>query len=61
MTEYVGEFVYSKKDLIGHGAFAVVFKGHHRKVTYTVLFHCIVEMGENLFDRSTSYVIRLNA
>lgn len=32
MAEHVGEFVYSKKDLIGHGAFAVVFKGHHRKV-----------------------------
>lgn len=32
MGEHVGEFVYNKKDLIGHGAFAVVFKGHHRKV-----------------------------
>ena len=32
MTENVGEFVYNKRDLIGHGAFAVVFKGHHRKV-----------------------------
>ncbi|KAK3702078.1 hypothetical protein QZH41_014767 [Actinostola sp. cb2023] len=31
MTEAVGDFCYSKKDLIGHGAFAVVFKGHHRK------------------------------
>lgn len=28
----VGDFEYSKKDLIGHGAFAVVFKGRHRKV-----------------------------
>ncbi|KDQ97270.1 serine/threonine-protein kinase unc-51 [Zootermopsis nevadensis] len=27
----VGEFEYSSKDLIGHGAFAVVFKGRHRK------------------------------
>ena len=35
MAENVGEFVYNKKDLIGHGAFAVVFKGHHRKVTST--------------------------
>ena len=32
MGENVGEFVYNKKDLIGHGAFAVVFKGKHRKV-----------------------------
>ncbi|NWS72750.1 ULK2 kinase, partial [Crotophaga sulcirostris] len=29
--EVVGDFEYSKKDLIGHGAFAVVFKGRHRK------------------------------
>ena len=27
--ESVGEFEYSPKDLIGHGAFAVVFKGRH--------------------------------
>ncbi|XP_031569627.1 serine/threonine-protein kinase ULK2-like [Actinia tenebrosa] len=31
MTEVVGDFCYNKKDLIGHGAFAVVFKGHHTK------------------------------
>uniref|UniRef100_A0A6J0UVH0 non-specific serine/threonine protein kinase n=1 Tax=Pogona vitticeps TaxID=103695 RepID=A0A6J0UVH0_9SAUR len=31
--EVVGDFEYSKKDLIGHGAFAVVFKGRHRKKT----------------------------
>ena len=30
--ESVGEYEYSKKDLIGHGAFAVVFKGRHKKV-----------------------------
>ncbi|KAL4223474.1 Serine/threonine-protein kinase ulk2 [Mactra antiquata] len=29
--EIVGEYEYSKKDLIGHGAFAVVFKGRLRK------------------------------
>ncbi|XP_011449472.3 serine/threonine-protein kinase unc-51 isoform X3 [Magallana gigas] len=29
--EVVGDYEYSKKDLIGHGAFAVVFKGRHRK------------------------------
>ncbi|GLH12876.1 cGMP-dependent protein kinase, isozyme 1 [Gryllus bimaculatus] len=29
--EIVGEFEYSNKDLIGHGAFAVVFRGRHRK------------------------------
>lgn len=30
--ESVGEFEYNAKDLIGHGAFAVVFKGRHKKV-----------------------------
>nr|CAD7261333.1 unnamed protein product [Timema shepardi] len=29
--EVVGDFEYNNKDLIGHGAFAVVFKGRHRK------------------------------
>ncbi|GLV40791.1 Autophagy-related 1 [Carabus blaptoides fortunei] len=29
--EVVGDFEYNSKDLIGHGAFAVVFKGRHRK------------------------------
>ena len=31
--EVVGEYEYSTKDLIGHGAFAVVFKGRHRQVS----------------------------
>ncbi|KAI3384908.1 hypothetical protein SNEBB_005286 [Seison nebaliae] len=31
MPETIGEFEYSKKDLIGHGAFAVVFRGRHRQ------------------------------
>lgn len=30
--EIVGDYEYSTKDLIGHGAFAVVFKGRHKKV-----------------------------
>lgn len=30
--EIVGDFEYNAKDLIGHGAFAVVFKGRHKKV-----------------------------
>lgn len=29
--ECVGDFEYNSKDLIGHGAFAVVFKGRHKK------------------------------
>lgn len=30
--EVIGEYEYNTKDLIGHGAFAVVFRGRHRKV-----------------------------
>ena len=30
--ETVGDYVYEKKDLIGHGAFAIVFKGNLREV-----------------------------
>lgn len=33
--EVVGEYEYNRKDLIGHGAFAVVFKGRNRKVNKT--------------------------
>lgn len=29
--ETIGDYEYNSKDLIGHGAFAVVFKGRHRK------------------------------
>ncbi|XP_040012365.1 serine/threonine-protein kinase ULK1a [Xiphias gladius] len=29
--ESVGKFVFNRKDLIGHGAFAVVFKGRHKE------------------------------
>ena len=31
MTETVGDYQFNRKDLIGHGAFAVVFKGRHRE------------------------------
>lgn len=30
MTEFVGDYQFNRKDLIGHGAFAVVFKGRHK-------------------------------
>ncbi|XP_067127649.1 serine/threonine-protein kinase unc-51-like isoform X3 [Centruroides vittatus] len=35
--ESVGEFEYNTKDLIGHGAFAVVFKGRHKTKTDLVV------------------------
>jgi hypothetical protein len=31
--EEFDEFVYNKKDLIGHGAFAVVYRGKYRAVS----------------------------
>lgn len=35
--ETVGDFEYNPKELIGHGAFAVVFRGRHKKVWIDVL------------------------
>lgn len=33
MAEIIGDYQFNKKDLIGHGAFAVVFKGRHKTKT----------------------------
>lgn len=32
----VGEYEFTKQDIIGHGAFAMVYKGRKRKVWSTV-------------------------
>ena len=32
--ELVGEFEFNKKDLIGHGAFAIVYKGRRKEVPF---------------------------
>ncbi|XP_072288887.1 serine/threonine-protein kinase ULK1a [Eucyclogobius newberryi] len=40
--ESIGKFEFSRKDLIGHGAFAVVFKGRHKqKRNWEVAIKCI--------------------
>ncbi|XP_061458259.1 serine/threonine-protein kinase ULK1 isoform X2 [Rhineura floridana] len=40
--ETIGKFEFSRKDLIGHGAFAVVFKGRHKeKPEVEVAIKCI--------------------
>ncbi|KAK7933886.1 hypothetical protein WMY93_004782 [Mugilogobius chulae] len=40
--ESIGKFEFSRKDLIGHGAFAVVFKGRHKqKHHWEVAIKCI--------------------
>ena len=44
--ENIGDFQYDKKDLIGHGAFAVVFKGRSFKVS-RIKLHAVC----NWFDR----------
>lgn len=34
----VGEYEFTKQDIIGHGAFAMVYKGRKRKVTICAFF-----------------------
>lgn len=41
--ELVGNFEYNSKDLIGHGAFAVVFKGRHREKLFPVAIKSITK------------------
>lgn len=35
--ETVDEFEYSKKDLVGHGAFAIVYKGRYIKARFLII------------------------
>ena len=37
MPEDIGDYQYSKGDIIGHGAFAIVFLGHSKIVTSFVI------------------------
>ncbi|XP_039270957.2 serine/threonine-protein kinase ULK1-like [Styela clava] len=39
--ESIGEYEYSRKNLIGHGAFALVYKGRHKKTKLPVAIKCI--------------------
>ncbi|KAI8117263.1 hypothetical protein FF38_03442 [Lucilia cuprina] len=41
----VGDYEYSSKDMLGHGAFAVVYKGRHRKRHFPVAIKCITKKG----------------
>jgi len=41
--EVVGNYEYNKRDLIGHGAFAMVFKGRHRQVFSWSWTWCVSE------------------
>lgn len=60
--ETVGDFEYSRKDLVGHGAFAVVFKGRHRKVNKQCClssFSCRITMGVSRQLHCNIWVITL--
>jgi len=43
--ETVGNYEFNKKDLIGHGAFAVVFRGRHRQVIYYIASIYLLSAG----------------
>lgn len=48
-TVHVGDYEYNTRDLIGHGAFAVVFKGRHRKVIHLVItFHSFSHFNQSI-------------
>ena len=38
MMDTIGIYEYNSKDLIGHGAFAVVYKGRVKMVSQTFIF-----------------------
>jgi len=40
MMEVVGDYEYRRSDIIGHGAFAVVFRGSSRLVGISAFVHC---------------------
>ncbi len=42
MPEIIGDYQYSKRDLIGHGAFAIVFLGRSRSVNIVLLFFLFI-------------------
>ena len=52
--EQLGDYEYDKRDLIGHGAFAVVFKGRLRKVRGSFFMSsCRIEMDFVPFTTAT--------
>ena len=47
--EVVGDYEYTVNDLIGNGAFAVVFKGRSRKVKYYILIVFLLHKIQHKF------------
>lgn len=56
-TVHVGDYEYNTRDLIGHGAFAVVFKGRHRKVCPQLYNSCTHSLAQkiNKYNRTNEY------
>jgi len=54
--ETVGDFEYSRKDLVGHGAFAVVFKGRHKKVILNKRYSLLVWVGLLCIPSEVAYL-----
>ncbi|CAL8092045.1 unnamed protein product [Orchesella dallaii] len=53
MSGAIGDYEYNFKDLIGHGAFAVVFKGRHRKTKQRVAIKSIAKKNLIRFQCKT--------
>lgn len=49
IMEIVGDYKYNTKELIGHGAFAVVYKGYHIKVSDPFLV-CLKNVPKQSFN-----------
>lgn len=43
----VGNFEYNQRDLLGHGAFALVFKGRRKKVNPKLPYCCSAVSGRH--------------
>lgn len=55
--EIVGDFEYNPKELIGHGAFAVVFRGRHKKVNFKNANFLLKQRKKNWFLKVSDVVI----
>lgn len=55
----VGEYEYTKQDIIGHGAFAIVYKGRKRKVRYLTLRVIVLAFLRNLIREFNSAIALL--
>ncbi len=57
LWEAVGDYQYNSRDLIGHGAFAVVFKGRHSDVSHLQTFLVVIINVSNLQKHCLSFLL----